>query len=323
MPTFSLPLILLPASLLIAISSLLHGSAISLAALLSDLPIAALEWQIMLELRLPRLVTAYCAGALLASAGTAVQARFRNPLAEPGLIGINSGAALAAAAALSLGSNMYLVAAAAFGGGLIALLLTRLLGAAGPNGTQLILAGLAVNTLLGSLLTLLITTLPDGPLRSVTFWLMGSFANTEWPHTSLLLATTPLIWLLLYRQATFLNALQLGEAAAFHLGFDVARQEWQIIILAALATGLVVSGCGMIGFIGLMAPHLIRQLSGGDCRQLLVSAPLLGGLLAISADWLARSLLAPIELPVGVITSLLGAPFFLYLLRKNIRPNYA
>ncbi|OBU87648.1 hypothetical protein MY55_05385 [Chromobacterium subtsugae] len=303
---------------LTSIASLLHHSHLLLASLWRLQPQPALEWQLLVELRLPRLLASAGAGALLASAGAAMQARFRNPLAEPGLIGVNSGAALASALALSLGAGLYGVAASAFGGGMAALLLVRLLGA-DQDGNRLILSGLAVSTLLGSLLTLLITMLPDGSLRIVTFWLMGSFASVEWPQALLMLLAAPLVWLALFRQWRFLNALQLGESTAFHLGFAVRRLEWRIVMLAALATGLVVSGCGMIGFIGLMAPHLARQLLGSDSRRLLLAAPLLGAWLAVSSDWLARGLLAPAELPVGVITSLLGAPFFLWLLRRQER----
>ncbi|MEN6079751.1 iron ABC transporter permease [Chromobacterium piscinae] len=308
--------ILLPLFGLTALASLLHHSQLRLASLFMLDPQPALEWQLLLELRLPRLLAAASAGALLASAGCAVQARFRNPLAEPGLIGINSGAALGAALALSLGAGLYAVAAAGFAGGLGALLLVRLLGD-DKDGNRLILSGLAVSTLLGSLLTLLITMLPDGSLRVVTFWLMGSFASAEWPLALALTVSAPLVWLALFSHWRFLNALQLGESAAFHLGFSVRGQEWRIVLLAALAAGLVVSGCGMIGFVGLMAPHLARQLLGSDSRRLLVVSPLLGAWLTVSADWLARSLLAPAELPVGVITSLLGAPFFLWLLRRQ------
>lgn len=303
--------------ILLSLVSLLHGSGMDASLLLAGHPPPELEWQLLLELRLPRLLASASAGALLASAGAAVQARFRNPLAEPGLIGINSGAALAAAAALSLGAGLYAVSASAFVGGLSSLLLIRMLGQTQQGGSRLILSGLAISSLLGSLLTLLITTLPDGSLRVVIFWLMGSFASVDWPQTLLLCAAAPLVWLALHRQWRFLNALQLGETAAFHLGFEVRRREWQVVVLAALAAGLVVSACGMIGFIGLMGPHLARQLVGGNARRLLWIAPMLGALLAIASDWLARSLLAPSELPVGVITSLIGAPFFLWLLRQS------
>ncbi|UTH74079.1 iron ABC transporter permease [Chromobacterium sp. IIBBL 290-4] len=287
-----------------------------LSSLLQLHPQPELEWQLLLQLRLPRLLAAASSGMLLASAGCAIQARFRNALAEPGLIGINSGAALAAAAALSLGCGLYGTATAGFCGGLAALLLVRLLGDS-ADGNRLILSGLAVGTLLGSLLTLLVSTLPDGSLRVITFWLMGSFASIEWPQALIMLTAAPLIWLVLFSRWRFLNALQLGEDTAYHLGFSVRRQEWLIVLLSSLAAGIVVSACGMIGFVGLMAPHLARQLIGGDSKRLLLIAPLLGAWLTVLADAIAGGLLAPAELPVGVITSLLGAPFFLWLLRKQ------
>ncbi|WP_051229111.1 FecCD family ABC transporter permease [Paludibacterium yongneupense] len=276
-----------------------------------------IEHELLWQLRLPRVLLAFCAGALLASAGAAIQARFHNPLAEPGLIGINGGAALAAALALQLGLPTPLVSLSAFGGGLLALSLTRLMSRSTRNAARLILAGVAVNAVFGSLLTLLICTLPDGSLRTITFWLMGSFAQAEWPLVRLCLLAAPVLCLLLYREWRLLNALQLGEEAAWHMGFNVRRGAWRVVVLSALACSLVVSSCGMVGFIGLMAPHLVRQCIGGHSRRLLLLAPLAGGWLALGADWLARSAIYPAELPVGVITSLTGAPFFLWLLWRN------
>lgn len=294
------------------------GSHGTLAALLSG-HLPDYERQLLLDLRLPRQVLAFSAGALLAAAGAAVQARFRNPLAEPALIGISGGGALAAALALQLACPVALVPLAAFAGGLVALALTCLMGRDSQGGDRLILAGIAVNALFGSLLTLLISTLPDGSLRTITFWLMGSFANADWHQARLFLIGAPLLILLLYREWRLLNALQLGSASAFHLGFDPQRGGLRVVLLAAFATGLVVSCCGMVGFIGLMAPHLSRQMTGSHARRLLVVAPLVGGWLALMADWLAHSLFYPAELPVGVITSLSGAPFFLWLLWQNGR----
>jgi iron complex transport system permease protein len=275
------------------------------------------ERQLLLELRLPRLAVSFCAGALLASAGAAIQARFQNPLAEPSLVGISGGAALAAAVSLQLGLSVFWVSATAFSGGLLALGLSCLMSRGQQGSERLILAGIAVNALFGSLLTLLISTLPDSSLRTITFWLMGSFANADWGQARLFILMTPLLSWLLYREWPLLNALQLGRAEAFHLGFDVKKGSLYIVLLAALASTLVVSSCGMLGFIGLMAPHLTRQLIGSHARRLLIGAPLLGGWLAMLADWVAHAALFPAELPVGVITSLAGAPFFLYLLWRS------
>ncbi|TCP14539.1 iron complex transport system permease protein [Crenobacter luteus] len=273
--------------------------------------------ELLHTLRVPRVLAAAGAGALLATAGSAVQLLFRNPLAEPGLIGVSGGAALAAALGLSVGAGAIAVAGSAFAGGLGALLIARQLCGRDVSGSRLILAGVAVNALAGSLLTLLIATLPDGDLRNVTFWLMGSFAAMDWAGAAGLLAAIAPVWLLLRLQASFLNALQLGEAAAFHVGFAVARRLQGVAVLAALATALVVSAVGMIGFVGLLAPHLARLLVGAESRRLMTLAPLLGALLTVLADWVARLALAPAELPVGVVTSLIGAPFFLWLLNKQ------
>jgi iron complex transport system permease protein len=288
------------------------------------LPPPGLESQLLYQLRLPRLLLSFLSGALLACSGCAIQARFQNPLAEPGLVGISGGAALAAALALQLALPPLWVSLLAFAGGLLALGLTSLMARHAGSAASLILAGIAVNALFGSLLTLLISTLPDGSLRTITFWLMGSFANAEWPQTRIFLLATPVLWGLLYREWRLLNALQLGGHTAFHLGFDARRGGARVVLLAALATALVVSNCGMVGFVGLMAPHLARQLVGNHSRRLLLVAPLFGGWLAMLADWLAHALLYPAELPVGVITSLAGAPFFLCLLWRNSqRPDHA
>lgn len=277
------------------------------------------ERTLLFDVRLPRLLLAASAGALLASAGAVVQARFNNALAEPGLLGISGGAALAAATALYTGQPAGIVTLCAFAGSAIGLALIRLLAREGASPARLVLTGVALNALSGSLLTLLITTLPDGSLRTVTFWLMGSFADADWARTRpVLLACLPLLWVM-QREWRLLDAFQLGDTCAFHLGFSPGRDGWRVSLFAALAAGLVVATCGMVGFIGLMAPHLARQLGAGNNRHRLVLAPLLGAVLSLAADRLAATLLYPAELPVGVITSLAGAPFFLWLLWRSER----
>lgn len=285
-------------------------------------PQDALGVELFWQLRLPRILLASSSGALLALAGVTVQAQFRNPLAEPGLIGVSGGAALAAALALSWGWPQAGVSALAFAGGLAALFAARAL-SAGQGDARLILAGVAVNALCTSALTLLISTLPDGSLRTITFWLMGSFASAGWPAAlTLTLAILPLA-ALLWREWPFLDALRLGPRTAFHIGFDVERRQWWPLALTACATALVVCGAGMVGFVGLMAPHLARLLVGAHLRRLLLVAPLLGAVLTLAADLVARQLSAPAELPVGVITSLAGAPFFLWLLGRAARRPHA
>ncbi|CUA82338.1 ABC-type Fe3+-siderophore transport system, permease component [Gulbenkiania indica] len=281
-------------------------------------PWTASDLEVLRALRLPRLMAALASGALLGLAGTAVQAFFRNPLAEPGLVGVSAGAALAAAAALSVASALPVVAGCAFLGGLAALGVIRRLAGRGSRA-RLILAGVAVNALLTSLLILLMTTLPDSALRTVTFWLLGSFAGAGWPEAATLALAVPLTGFALGGLWRFLNALQTGEASAFHLGFAVDRLGRRLMIWVAVAVGLVVAQCGSVSFVGLMAPHLARQLVGSELRRLLLTAPLMGALLTVLADWVARAAFAPAELPVGAITSLAGAPFFLWLLARRDR----
>lgn len=271
------------------------------------------------NLRLPRVMAAAASGALLASAGAGVQLLFRNPLAEPGLIGVSGGAALAAALALSLGLTSTTATLISFCGGMGALWLAHRLCGPDLSSSRLILAGAAINALAGSLLTLLITTLPDGSLRTILFWLMGSFAGADWPQAGALWALLlPTTWLL-FSQAPFLNALQLGEAAAFHSGFDTRRQRTTVAVLTAFITALVVASVGMVSFVGLLGPHLARLMVGAEARRLLPLAPLAGAVLTVLADWLARLLIVPGELPVSVLTSLIGAPFFLWLLWRQPR----
>lgn len=319
MRLLSLVLLLTAAIIVTAVSALClapDGGGMGLLSLLHG-TLPALDRQLLFELRLPRQVLSFCAGALLASAGAAIQARFQNPLTEPSLVGISGGAALSAALALQWALPIVLVSSLAFVGGLGGLALTWLMSRRAEHSERLVLAGLAVNAIFGSLLTLQISTLPDGSLRTITFWLMGSFSNADWSQARILLLAAPVLVLLLYREWRLLNALQLGSQTAFHLGFDARAGGRRVVVLAALAASLVVSVCGMVTFIGLMAPHLARQLVGSHARRLLVLAPLMGGLLALLADAVAHSLLYPSELPVGVITSLAGAPFFLWLLWKN------
>lgn len=274
------------------------------------------QMPIIMQLRLPRTIAAFASGGLLACAGATVQYQFRNALAEPGLIGISGGAALFAALALHLGALPFMVSMASFTGAAVALLMVWFLAGAAYQSTHLILAGVAVNALTGSFLMLLMTILPNGALQSVTFWLMGSFSTSNW-HTALsLLIALPVIWFFLWQHWRYLNLLQLGERAVFYSGYALLQWRFSALALATLSTALVVSQCGMIGFIGLMAPHLCRVAIGGDARRILFVSPLIGALLTGSADVIARLAIYPVELPVGVITSLTGVPFFLWLMLR-------
>ncbi|WP_027824021.1 FecCD family ABC transporter permease [Laribacter hongkongensis] len=309
-----LALILAGLLLLVSLASLLLGAGATIDELWHGDPFA---WSLVLQLRAPRLVLALAAGSLLALCGASLQAQFRNPLAEPGLIGVSAGAALGAALALAASAPFWLVLPASLAGALTATHLAQRLAGHGGNATELLLAGVAINAFAAALLTLVISFADDQSLRGITFWLMGSLALADWPLAAglALVAVTGLA--LLWPRWRLLNALLLGERTAFHAGFAVARERRMLVWLTATLVALTISLTGGIGFIGLIVPQLVRRLSGGHYRQLLPLSALGGGLLLALADLLARLAVAPAELPVGAITSLAGAPFFLWLLRQR------
>lgn len=280
-------------------------------------------------IRLPRTLLGLLVGAALAVAGASMQGLFRNPLADPGLIGVSAGSALAAVSIIVLGGQgltflttalgAFTLPLAAFGGGLITTLAVyRLASRDGQTSvTTLLLAGIAINALCGAGTGLLTYLADDQQLRNLTFWSLGSLGGATWSQVGslALLVTLPLFALPLL--ARTLNALLLGEAEAGHLGISVQRMQRLIVALAALAVGAAVAVSGLIGFIGLVVPHLLRLALGPDHRILLPGAALLGGSLLLLADLLARTLVTPAELPIGILTALLGGPFFLVLLMRQ------
>jgi iron complex transport system permease protein len=280
-------------------------------------------------IRAPRVLMAALIGAGLGAAGAAMQGLFRNPLADPGLIGVSAGAALAAVAAIVFGATVFGAAAGALGlwmlplaafiGGLAAtLLMTRLGTVGGVTGVAtLLLAGVAVNALAGALTGLLIFTADDRQVRDITFWTLGSLAGSRWEQVPVVAALVGLPTLGLIALARPLDALLLGEAEAFHLGQKVEVVKRIAVTLAAIAVAAGVAFTGLIGFVGLVVPHLLRLGFGSGHRIVLPGSALLGAALLVLADLAARSLAAPAELPVGVVTALLGAPFFLWLLRRR------
>lgn len=282
------------------------------------------------QIRLPRTLLGLSVGAVLALCGVAMQGLFRNPLADPGLVGVSSGAALGAALVIvgsaSLGWGLgplwlqpYLLSLAAFAGGLgVTAVVYRLGRRDGQTSVAaMLLAGVALSALAGALIGLFTYLADDATLRSLTFWNMGSLSGASyarlWPL--LLVGAGVAIWL--PRRAPALNALLLGESEARHLGFEVERLKRELVLCTALGVGAAVAAAGLIGFIGLVVPHLLRLLVGPDHRILLPASAMAGAALLLLADLLARLLLAPAELPIGIITALLGAPFFLYLLVKG------
>ena len=284
---------------------------------------------IITQIRLPRLVLGIAVGASLGICGAAMQGLFRNPLADPGLLGVSAGAALGAVAASILGGVLLhsisaqisglLIPLSAFIGGLIATLLVFRLGQVDQrtNVATMLLAGIAINAIATAAMGLLKFIADDQALRGVVFWMMGGLGHTGWDRLSIALP----IMLLAAAGITFfaqaLNALLLGEAEATHLGFRVERTKQILILLVSLCVGLAVSLSGVIGFVGLVVPHILRLIIGPDHRYLLPGSALFGAILLVGADWLARSVIAPAEIPIGIITALVGGPFFIGLLLSS------
>ena len=274
--------------------------------------------EVLVDIRLPRVLFAALAGGVLALAGATMQALFRNPLAEPGLIGISSGASLGAVCAIVLGGGSFaILAPAAFLGCVLATTLAYHLGRRYDGMAGLLLAGIAINAICGSLIGLFTYLADDNELRSLTFWNMGSLAGASWSRLALLAPFLLLVslWLLRYWRA--MNALLLGEREALHLGFAIKGLRRKLIVLVALLIGPLVAATGGIGFVGLVVPHCVRMLLGADHQRLLPASFLLGAIALLLADWLARITVQPAELPIGVVTSLIGGPFFLWLLLKR------
>ncbi len=278
------------------------------------------------QIRLPRSILSILVGAALAVSGAAIQGLFRNPLADPGLIGVSGGAAFAAVGMIVLGSGPliflkdwlepYSLVVAAFLGGFVTTLLVAKI-ATNKYGTSIItmlLAGIAINIITGAGIGIFTYMADDNQLRTLTFWSMGSLGGATWE--SVIVAGTLIIiaLVLIPLKARSLNALLLGESEARHLGIDVNKVKRQTILLSALAVGAAVAVAGMIGFVGLIVPHLIRMTLGPDHRYLLPASAMLGGLFLLCADMLSRTVIAPAELPIGLITSIIGGPFFIALI---------
>ncbi|EGQ9700809.1 iron ABC transporter permease [Vibrio parahaemolyticus] len=278
------------------------------------------------EIRLPRTILCMFIGAILAICGVVMQGLFRNPLAEPGIIGVSAGAALGGAFAIVVFAefsqnhpqlmNLAALPLFAFLGGALTTVLVYWLGTNkfGTSVTIMLLAGVAISALSGAAIGFLNFSADDQMLRDLTLWSMGSLAGANRAGIGLASVTLVVLLFWFHKKAMSLNALLLGESEARHLGVPVQKLKRQLILLSAVGVGVTVSICGAIGFIGLVIPHLGRMLAGPDHRTLLPISALLGALLLTCADMIARVLLAPAELPVGIVTALIGAPFFIYLL---------
>ncbi len=305
----------------IAIALVVGSVAIHPLAVLDALRDSAggLDADIVRELRLPRAVNAFATGGLLAVAGVLMQVLVRNPLADPYVLGISGGAAVGALGAILVGAAGLLVPGAAFVGAAASTALVLALGRAGGAWmpTRLLLVGVIVAAGWGAVVTFMLAVAPDQRLRGMLFWLMGDLSHASGGGIALgALAVGAAAALVLARK---LNLLAHGDDRAAILGVEVAPTRLAVFLLASMLTAAAVTTAGTVGFIGLVVPHLVRLASGEDHRVLVPGAALLGGALLVLADTLARTLLAPQQLPVGVVTALVGVPLFLFLLARRSR----
>ena len=284
----------------------------------------SLENTIFFEIRIPRVILACLVGTSLAISGACLQGLFRNPLADPGLIGVSAGAALGASIIIVFGSTIFskfilstflLPLAACFGSGVVIFLLFLLTKGFGYQGiTYMLLVGIAINAIASVGIGILTFISTESELRGLTFWTMGSFGGITWPLLipAILIIITSLIFLIPVLRD--LDILQLGESEASSLGVDVQRLKYRIIFTSAATVGASVALSGMIGFVGLVVPHLVRLIAGVNHSYVIIGSALIGSSLMVFADLLARTLIQPAELPVGLITSAIGSPFFLWLI---------
>ncbi len=281
---------------------------------------------VLTEIRLPRVILSGLAGASLGISGAALQGLFRNPLADPGLIGVSAGAALGATLMIVLGGDIFsqyslgvffIPLAAIAGSSLVILMLYFMTKGFGYEGvTYMLLVGIAINAIAGVGIGILTYISSDSELRSLTFWTMGSFGGVTWPLLIPVILIIALAIIIMIPYSRQLDLLQLGEPEAFRLGVDVQKLKYTIILTCAASVGASVALSGMIGFVGLIVPHLTRLLGGVNHNYVLPGSALMGAALMIIADLIARIIIQPAELPIGLITSAIGSPFFLWLIFK-------
>ena len=304
-------------------------AALGLWADASASPTLARGQLVLWSIRIPRIAAAAMVGALLAASGAIMQGLFRNPLADPALVGVSSGGAFAAAAAIvitdsQIGQSLHfmqnqLLPIAAFAGSLVTTIaLYSIASRSGRTSIAIfLLAGIAIAAIANAGIGLLVFIADDRQLRDITFWLLGSLSGATWPKLAALapvlgLALIACVWI-----ARGLDVLVLGEAEAFHSGVDVERLKRISIVLVSAMTGVAVSVCGVVGFVGIVVPHLLRLAIGPAHRLLLPASMLLGAVLMVGADTLARTIVAPAEMPIGILTAAIGAPFFLGMLLRQ------
>jgi len=279
-------------------------------------------WNVVYEIRLPRIALGILVGASLSTAGAGFQALLRNPLADPYVLGVSSGAALGAIISLAIAPQTAgLIQFAAFAGAGATIAAVYFLGRRGGHvdAATLLLAGIVAVSFLSAVIMFLMTTLPGREFRGMAFWLMGDLASpppirSHWLYLLLVIGVGSI-----YTTSSDLNLILTGEQEARHLGVNVNRVKIVVYVAASLLTGLAVSVSGAIGYVGLLVPHLMRMMFGSDYRLLIPTSALGGAILIVLADLLARTVVAPTELPVGAMTALVGAPVFIYLMRRRVR----
>ena len=299
----------------------------ALASLLPGRPAPTLDQRIFLELRLPRAVLCLLVGASLGLGGALMQALFRNPIVEPGLVGTSSGAAFGSAlffvlgGALNLGAGLWSLPLAACLGGVLSTCLVFLLARPREGGrasiVTLLLTGLAVNALFMSAIGFLSYIARDPQARSITFWSLGTLSGASWRAVEVVAVTTAGGTLVALRYAKQLDALMIGEEEATYLGVNVNRLKWAVLSVNVVVVAVATAFTGVISFVGLVVPHILRMLGGADNRYLIVGSALTGATLLSLADLIARLSLRPAELPIGIVTSAVGVPIFLLLLRRR------
>ncbi|MFT3885805.1 MAG: iron ABC transporter permease [Flavobacteriales bacterium] len=298
---------------------------------IGDAGFSAQQLAVVKVVRLPRVLVSLLAGAALAAGGAAMQAMFRNPLADPSLIGISSGAGFMAAlaitftTALAAWGDAWMGAVAlpimAFAGALVTALLVFAISRDGGRTSvpAMLLAGIGVTAITSAFTGLLVYTASEAQLRSITFWMLGSLGGADRTAAIILLCAVPVPLWALMRSHRQLNTLALGEAQARYLGVDPERVKRTVVLATSVMVGATTALCGVVGFLGLVVPHILRMVGGADNRYLLVGSMLGGAMLLCVADTLARTIAAPAEIPIGVITALCGAPVFLVLLVQRKR----
>lgn len=273
------------------------------------------------QIRLPRLILAIVIGATLGMSGAAMQGLLRNPLADPGVLGVSSGAAFGAICTLYFGvaaSAWYWLPGAAIAGALFTLFMVYLLAGLHSSMLALILAGTAMSAIMVSLIAVALNFAPSlYAMQEIVFWMLGSLANRHFDHVSIALPLALISWMMMLSRSRFLDALSLGEDSARSLGFNNQRERWILLLGISIGVGACVAVSGAIGFIGLVIPHLLRPFVGYRPGQLMFASALGGALLLVLADILVRQFDSARELKLGVVTSLVGAPFFLLLILKT------